>query len=98
MITRIVKLPIAPQTPEGQAFEKLFVQYKKDIAAAKGCFDVSMLRSNDCYFTYSHWRNQEDLDAYRHSPIFAEVWPKTKALFNGKPEAWSCEELAHERS
>lgn len=98
MIKRIVKLPIDPQSEEGRSFEALFERYKSAIASAEGCVEVSLLRSADCYFTYSHWLGAEYLERYRHSPIFAEVWPQTKALFSGKPEAWTCDELANERS
>lgn len=98
MVSRIVQLPIAPGTDAGSTFEQLFQKYKVQIAGATGCIDVRMLRAEGCYFTYSHWEDQESLDAYRHSAIFAEVWPQTKALFHGKPKAWSCEELAHERA
>jgi len=41
------------------------------------------------FFTYSHWRSVEDLNRYRDSALFADVWPRTKVLFAAKPEAWS---------
>lgn len=89
MITRIVQLPIGPEN--GAAFEAIFAAYQYQIKAAPGCTSVQLLKAAECYFTYSIWERQEDLDNYRHSDTFAEVWPKTKALFNGKPAAWSCE-------
>jgi heme-degrading monooxygenase HmoA len=96
MITRIVQLPIVPKTENGRAFEALFEAYKTQIAGAHGCLNVKLLASGSCYFTYSIWEDENYLEAYRHSAVFAEVWPKTKALFTGKAMAWTCDELHSE--
>lgn len=44
-------------------------------------------------FTYSVWNDETDLENYRHSDLFKEVWAFTKTLFNDKPEAWSVDKL-----
>jgi (4S)-4-hydroxy-5-phosphonooxypentane-2,3-dione isomerase len=44
-------------------------------------------------FTYSIWQSEEDLENYRHSELFKEVWSYTKQFFNDKPEAWSVDKL-----
>jgi len=44
-------------------------------------------------FTLSHWENEDALNAYRASELFADTWKKTKALFAEKAEAWSTEVL-----
>ena len=31
----------------------------------------------------------KDLENYRNSALFKNVWAKTKVLFNDKPQAWS---------
>lgn len=95
MIVRIVQLPIQPDTPNGAEFEELFQTYKSAILGAEGCQQVQLLASNNCYFTYSWWTSEYDLNAYRDSPTFGVVWPKTKALFSGKPQAWTCNSIAH---
>jgi heme-degrading monooxygenase HmoA len=41
------------------------------------------------FFTYSYWESENDLENYRKSAFFDEVWSFTKKLFNDKPEAWS---------
>jgi len=97
MITRIVQLPIDPKCTEGEAFIRLFDKYKAQIAGAEGCLGVKMLRSDEHFFTYSRWESEADLNAYRHSTVFEEVWPQTKALFSGKPKAWTCEELFYQQ-
>ena len=45
------------------------------------------------FFTYSIWNDESDLEKYRQSELFNDVWTFTKALFNGKPEAWSVDKL-----
>lgn len=44
-------------------------------------------------FTYSVWNHDDDLENYRNSDLFKEVWAFTKALFNDKPQAWSVDKL-----
>ena len=45
------------------------------------------------FFTYSYWETEDDLENYRKSALFDEVWAFTKKLFNDKPEAWSVNKL-----
>lgn len=73
-------------------FIALFDHYRKHIRSAQGCSYLGMWRCTDdpcIFFTYSHWDDPKYLEAYRQSAIFAEVWPKTKAMFNAAPEAWT---------
>ena len=48
----------------------------------------------EIFFTYSFWETEEDLENYRKSALFDEVWTFTKKLFNDKPEAWSVDKVA----
>jgi heme-degrading monooxygenase HmoA len=45
------------------------------------------------FFTYSFWQSQNDLEKYRNSALFKEVWSKTKKMFAEKAQAWSTEIL-----
>ena len=47
----------------------------------------------EIFFTYSFWETEEDLENYRKSALFDEVWTFTKKLFNDKPEAWSVDKV-----
>ena len=93
MITRIVKMVFRPE--EAQAFEALFESKKPLIAASEGCFGVELLKESQpdtsgyVYFTRSIWENEESLEKYRSSALFAETWRLTKAKFADRPEAWS---------
>lgn len=77
---------------ESENFIALFNQSKKRIRASVGCNHLELLRATaepNIFFTYSYWESEEDLNAYRHSPLFADVWAKTKVLFAERPQAWS---------
>lgn len=91
---RIVKMIF--RFEETQNFEELFNAVKPKIENQEGCNGVQLLRDikdNRIYFTYSNWDSETHLQAYRNSELFAETWKKTKALFDGKPEAWSVDAI-----
>lgn len=96
MIKRIVKLTIMVEHLDD--FFQIFDKSKEKILAQPGCHYVEMLQDKHdprLCFTYSVWDDQASLDAYRKSELFGGVWPATKALFDGKPEAWSLSSLNH---
>lgn len=93
MLVRIVKMTFRPEAVS--QFESLFEETKTQIRNATGCIHLSLLRdvhNPNVFFTYSHWVGQDALNNYRDSALFASVWPRTKALFAAKPEAWSTEQ------
>lgn len=90
MLTRIVKMTF--KEAHITSFENYFPQIVNQIKDRSGCSDVKLLHDiNDprIFFTYSVWDSEEDLNAYRDSELFGEVWPKVKCWFDAKPEAWS---------
>lgn len=90
MIIRIVKMNFKPE--EVIRFKGVFDAYKINIRASEGCTHLDLLQDitvPSIFFTYSHWKTEADLNNYRNSPLFEEVWAKTKVLFQAKPEAWS---------
>ena len=94
MIQRIVKLTFKEEFSE--EFAVYFTEVKEHIEANKGCNEVRLLRdvtNRNIFFTYSFWDSEDDINAYRKSELFGQVWPKVKAWFDDKPEAWSVEEL-----
>ncbi len=93
MFIRIVKMKFREDAC--MAFEENFQKVKSSIRAFPGCEHLQLLQDkNDptIYFTYSYWLSEDDLEAYRHSDLFKEVWAFTKALFDAKPEAWSVDQ------
>ena len=88
----MVRLTFSPETVD--AFDALYTLFEPRIQARPGCHMVRAMKvPGDPYqrATLSFWETQEDLDAYRKSTLFGEVWPATKALFAVPPEAQSYE-------
>ena len=94
MIVRIVKMSFGGSYIE--EFLSIFNQNKELIRHFKGCEFLELYRDkqhNNVFFTYSYWETEEDLENYRQSILFKNVWSKTKPLFNAKPEAWSVDKV-----
>lgn len=90
MIKRIVKMVFREE--EISTFKELFNEHKEAIRNQPGCVYLELLQGADepaVFFTYSFWESKEYLENYRHSETFGIVWPRTKALFADKPQAWS---------
>lgn len=91
MIIRIVKMTFQPNRVAD--FEALFAERKEQIRTFPGCLRLELLRDAEApenFFTYSWWTGEDALESYRNSELFRTVWGPTKALFAGRPEAWSC--------
>lgn len=94
MFVRIVKMSFHEEHIE--AFLDNFEQMKSLIRNADGNRLLELYRDrNDpqVFFTYSYWDTEADLENYRQSELFSNVWAFTKKLFNAKPEAWSVDKL-----
>lgn len=79
-----------------EAFKAVFEASKEKIRAFDGCNHLELLAVDnhpEVMMTYSWWDNADALENYRHSELFTTTWAKTKVLFNGKPEAWSLNQL-----
>jgi len=78
-------------------FLKNFDLMKEKIRNSEGnrYLELYQDKNNPCiFFTYSFWETEQDLENYRQSALFDEVWTFTKKLFNDKPEAWSVDKIA----
>lgn len=96
MIIRIVRMTFKPE--EVDSFLELFEGSKSQIRHFEGCMHLELLKdaSHPCIFsTYSKWKNEESLNAYRKSSLFGKVWPATKTKFAEKPVAFSLTEFIH---
>jgi heme-degrading monooxygenase HmoA len=95
MFVRIVKLSFHEE--KISVFLANFESIKEKIRAAPGnqLLELYQDKNNkNIFFTYSYWATEEDLENYRNSEFFNEVWTFTKKLFNAKAEAWSVNKLA----
>ncbi|UCD61721.1 MAG: antibiotic biosynthesis monooxygenase [Flavobacteriaceae bacterium] len=90
MLIRIVKLTLKKENIA--SFEQIFEETKNFIRNFEGCLSLELYqdrKQSNIFFTYSTWEKEENLDDYRKSDFFRNVWGKTKLLFEDKPEAWS---------
>ncbi|MDN3723892.1 antibiotic biosynthesis monooxygenase family protein [Aequorivita sp. SDUM287046] len=94
MFTRIVKMQFeAKNTP---VFLNNFEGVKEEIRNFPGCTFLELYRDKTdktIFFTYSRWNAESDLENYRKSDLFKNVWSQTKALFKTRAEAWSVDTL-----
>lgn len=95
MFVRIVKLSF--HSDNIPLFLENFNSIKEKIRNAPGNRLLELYQDKDnpeIFFTYSYWETEEDLENYRKSALFDQVWSFTKKLFNNKPEAWSVDKIA----
>ena len=90
MIIRIVQMEFEEElVPD---FLNIFAASRERIRSFPGCTHLQLLQgeADPCvFFTYSHWRGEEDLISYRNSDLFRGVWRNTRKLFRAAPKAWS---------
>ena len=94
MFVRIVKLSFHEE--HIPAFLENFELMKEKIRNASGnrLLELYQDKTNrNVFFTYSYWDTEADLENYRKSALFGEVWSFTKQLFSQKAEAWSVDKL-----
>jgi heme-degrading monooxygenase HmoA len=78
------------------SFKRIFKASSPQIRSFPGCMHLELLqdKGNPCvFFTYSHWETEADLQAYRDSDFFREVWGRTRKLFAEPPMAWSLDKF-----
>jgi len=94
MFVRIVKMSF--HVDKITNFLVNFEVIKEKIRNAPGnrLLELYQDKTDQCiFFTYSYWETEQDLENYRNSELFFEIWTDTKKLFNKKPEAWSVDKV-----
>ena len=90
MIVRIVEMSFREDAIE--EFVAMFNEARPTILSFPGCTSIDLLQDSKrlhVFFTYSHWDSEEELDRYRFSEFFRDIWGKTKVLFDDLPQVWS---------
>jgi len=94
MLIRYVRMTF--QEEKVEAFLKIFDESKEKIRKMEGCQHLELMRDinyPNIFMTHSHWNSEEDLNKYRDSDVFKEVWAQTKVLFADRPMAFSVESV-----
>lgn len=90
MIVRLVHMTFKPENVE--VFLTVFKKYQSQISASEGCLKLSLIQDKkhpNLISTLSYWKDDKNLENYRKSRLFGEVWPLTKKLFSDTPKAIS---------
>lgn len=90
MIHRFVKLKFARRDIAN--IKTLFEEIAPKVRGFQGCEYLEILydiRDSGKVVTYSHWKSEEHLEAYRNSEVFQSFWSKVKPGFVKPAEAWS---------
>lgn len=90
MIVRIVRMHFKVENVD--LFLQIFHANKELIRNVDGCTHLELLKDVNnrlTYTTLSHWDRPEDLENYRQSELFKNVWARVKPLFSGPTEAFS---------
>lgn len=94
MIVRIVKMHFKADQIDN--FKTMFDEIKDSIKQQPGCSVLELyqdIEDDTVFFTYSLWDDESDLNNYRKSALFKEIWPTTKAMFAKDPEATSVNKI-----
>lgn len=90
MIIRIVRMHFTKAGVD--EFLSIFNTNREAIRNFEGCIHLELLRDLDdelAFTTVSYWTDNESLDRYRKSELFASVWGRVKTLFSERTQAYS---------
>lgn len=98
MIIRIVRMHFTEAGVE--EFLEIFNRHKEAIRHFPGCTHLRLLTDREdsrCYTTLSYWDSEQDLNNYRNSELFNNVWGRVKTLFSERSQAFSLENFIEVR-
>lgn len=92
MISRLVALRIHPDR-QTQLAEVLAgsAPRVRTVAGCQGLTIVQDISDPLHYLTWSQWDSVAGLEAYRHGPVYAEVWPRIRACLAERAHAHTFE-------
>lgn len=94
VLIRIVRMTFHPDAVD--TFLTHFDRAAPEIRRFPGCMHLELWQEvefpNRCT-TYSRWRDEKALDAYRDSDLFRSTWRAVKPLFAAPPRAFSSRRL-----
>ena len=92
MLIRVVRMHFTEAGVE--EFLEIFNKNKEAIRNFPGCTHLQLLKDSEdpfCYTTLSYWDAAENLENYRKSALFGNVWGRVKTLFSERTQAFSLE-------
>lgn len=94
MLRRIVRMVFDPEFVP--VFRELFELKSTNIRSFPGCEALELWvddKHENVFYTFSLWQSKADLENYRKSDLFNEVWKRTKLGFADQPKAWSVHQV-----
>ena len=79
-----------------EEFLQIFDKHKAAIRNFPGCSHLQLLKDADdatTYTTLSYWNDLQNLEKYRKSELFGQVWGRVKTLFAERSQAFSLEKF-----
>jgi quinol monooxygenase YgiN len=79
-----------------ETFLEIFQKHKGAIRKVKGCTHLELMKDVNhptVYATVSHWQDASNLEDYRNSALFKDVWGQVKTLFSTPAQAFSLEKF-----
>lgn len=79
-------------------FKSMIQSIQDKIKAFDGCYSVNILcdkNQKNRFFSYSTWESEEDLNNYRKSEFFTEIWSDVKKMFIKDAQAWTVEDASN---
>jgi quinol monooxygenase YgiN len=92
MIIRIVRMYFVSEGVDD--FLEIYERTRAAIENMEGCSYLELMRDTEdpnAFVTISHWESASDLEHYRQSELFKNVWNRVKALFSRPADAFSME-------
>lgn len=86
----MVKMTI--EESRSKNFKKFTDSIADSIKEFEGCMHLKILQEihkDNIFFSYSIWKTEKNLNAYRSSEFFKATWSKAKTFFCMPAEAWS---------
>ena len=99
MITRIVKMEF--KYDQVDLFLEKFSRHAEKMKTVTGQVSLQIvkdLKESNILFTISEWHSEEDLNIYRSSFLFKQIWSEVKPLFCAKAQAWTTQSIYHARN
>ncbi len=79
-----------------EAFLEVFENHRQAMRTVPGCLHLELwqeLHDRAAVTTYSIWQSEKDLENYRNSKLFQEVWATVKPWFAASAQVQSLTKL-----
>ncbi|MBI4648104.1 MAG: antibiotic biosynthesis monooxygenase [Bacteroidia bacterium] len=94
MITRIVKVSVHDSKIDD--FVSFMESVRDHMLAFNGCEHWEVLNdktNKNIFFSYSIWKSEKELEAYKYSTLYKQIWSTCKQWFTKESQAWTVDNI-----